>query len=310
MPVYNRQNYIKSSLESILNQTYKDFDFIIIDDGSTDRTVEIIEGYNDSRIKLIRNEKNRGIVYSRNRGLKHAKGKYIGMFDSDDIALPTKFEKQINFLEKNLDYGMVGSWVKWIDENGNLKEKGWKLPAPANEIPAIMLFRNYFVQSTVVIRKNVIPEGGYSQGFDVVEDSKMWFDVSLSHKVWNLQEYLLHYRVHSGNISTLGESAVGNSNKLTEYKFLKLNIEPTEQETENHLLLRNSNRIESLKQLKEIENWLLKIYLNNKKQQLYDRKILKKILFNRWLKACYKARSLHFKMILVLLKSKLSWFFV
>ena len=95
MPVYNAGRYLSQAVQSILEQTYKDFELIIINDGSTDNSKTVIESFNDNRIRYFENEKNSGIVYSRNKGLKLAKGEYIGMFDADDIAYPEKFEKQI-----------------------------------------------------------------------------------------------------------------------------------------------------------------------------------------------------------------------
>lgn len=124
MPVYNRENLVEFAIESILNQTFIDFEFIIVNDGSTDKTLEKILSFEDNRIKIINNQKNSGIVFSRNIGITSALGNYISMFDSDDIALPNKLEIQYNFLEKNPEFAMVGSWVKWIDENGKfLKRK-------------------------------------------------------------------------------------------------------------------------------------------------------------------------------------------
>lgn len=310
MPVYNRADYLRESLESILNQSFSDFEFIIIDDGSSDGSVEIIQSYKDERINLFVNSENKGIVYSRNRGLKEAEGKYTAMFDSDDIALPDKFEKQTDFLEKHPDYAMCGTWVKWIDENGQLTGEKWKLPAPPEKIPAIMLFRNYFVQPTVVIRREAIPEGGYSEGFDIVEDSKMWFDVSLKHKVANLPEYLLHYRVHSGNVSNRSEKHIRNSKKFIAYQLGKLNIRASDEELDLHLKLKGSEKITSLNELDNYEKWMLKILRANDSVNLYDKKILRKVVFNRWLKVCYKARALHLLMFAKFIKSPLSRLFV
>jgi glycosyltransferase involved in cell wall biosynthesis len=307
MPVYNREKYIGISVKSILTQTFSDFEFIIVNDGSTDKTEEIIKNFNDERIILLNNEQNKGIVYSRNKGLSVARGKYIGMFDSDDIAYPQKFEEQIMFLRKNPDFGMVGSWVKHIDENGNTLKTKWKLKAKPKFIPAIMLFRNYFVQSTVVIRKEAIPVGGYSKGFDVVEDSKMWFEVSLKYKVANLQKYLLHYRVHSGNASEPeNEQMDPNLTKLFRYIFRKLEIEMTEDEIRIHYLIKNREEITSFADLVLIEHWLLKILQKNKKLKKFEQCILRNVIFNRWLKACYKARRLNMKLLGKMLFSPLS----
>jgi len=292
MPVYNRENLIKFSVESIINQTFTDFEFIIVNDGSTDKTAEIIESYNDKRIKLIHNEQNSGIVFSRNKGIENASGKYIAMFDSDDIAYPTKNQEQITFLEQNSDFGMIGTWAKFIDENGNHTGKSWKLPADSKKIPAMMLFRNYFVQASVIARREALPKHLYSTGYDIVEDSKMWFEISLNHKVWNLQKYLLDYRVHTGNVTNTGnEKQIRHSRKLFKYIFKHLEIEITEKELDAHFLIKNSDKIKSISELKEIENWLKKIINQNKKIKLYDEDILRKVIQNRWLKVCSKSKT-------------------
>lgn len=292
MPVYNRENYIRDAVESILNQTFHDFEFIIINDGSEDNTCAIIESYPDERIKLYHNDRNRGIVYSRNHGLQRASGKYVGMFDSDDIALPDKFERQIQFLESHPDTAMVGAWVKWIDDEGKPTGKGWKLTAKPEEIPSLMVFRNYFVQSTVVIRREAIPEGGYSEGFDIVEDSKMWFDVARKHKVANIQDYLLLYRMHDGNISDMSDTHRKHSLKLIAYILQTIDIQASEEELERHLALKNSEKVRTLQDLIANEKWLLKLRAANEKTGTFDRKIFRKTVFNRWLKVLYKSRSL------------------
>ena len=307
MPVFNREKYVKYSIQSILSQTFSDFEFIIVNDGSNDRTEEIIKGFKDKRIILINNENNKGIVFSRNKGLAITRGKYIGMFDSDDIAYPNKFEEQINYLDKNPDIAMLGAWVKHIDENGKLLKSKWKLKAKSEFIPAIMLFRNYFVQSTVVIRKEAIPVNAYSEGYKIAEDSKMWFEVSLKYKVANIQKYLLDYRVHSGGVTNMkSDEKIKYSDKLFRYIFSYLEIKPTKEELSFHYLIKNQKKITTLDELIGIEKWLLKIANQNKIVKIYDQKIHKKVLLNRWLKSCYKAKSLHIEMILLFLKSKLT----
>ncbi len=310
MPVYNREDLINYSVNSILNQTFKDFEFIIVNDGSTDKTLDILNSFSDKRIKIFNNQTNKGIVYSRNRGIKEASGKYISMFDSDDIAYPTKNEEQINFLDKNSNYAMLGSWAKFIDKNNNHTGQSWKLTEKSNKIPSIMLFRNYFVQASVMLKREALPEHLYSAGYDIVEDSKMWFEISLKHKVWNLQKYLLNYRVHTGNVTNTGnEKQLRHSRKLYKYIFNHLNIQPTEQELDAHFLIKNNKKIKSVSELIEIENWLYKIEEHNNKVQLYDRRMLKKVIKNRWLKVCSKAKSEHLKMLWRCVKSPILYYY-
>ena len=131
MPAYNAEKYIGEAIESILNQTFKDFEFIIINDGSVDHTKEIIREYNDPRIVLLENDKNRGIVLSLNKGLDAATGKYIARMDADDIATKDRLEKQLEFLQVK-SYDMVGCNAIKIDENG--KEIGYLNFPTAHEI--------------------------------------------------------------------------------------------------------------------------------------------------------------------------------
>ena len=111
MPAYNAEKYIGEAIESILNQTFKDFEFIIINDGSVDHTKEIIREYNDPRIVLLENDKNRGIVLSLNKGLDAATGKYIARMDADDIALKNRFERQVEYLDEHKDIGVLGTGI-------------------------------------------------------------------------------------------------------------------------------------------------------------------------------------------------------
>ncbi len=186
MPVYNAGDFVAQAIQSILDQTYRDFELIIINDGSIDKSKAVIKSFDDNRIKYFENENNSGIVYSRNKGLKLAKGEYIGMFDADDIAYPEKFSEQILFLEDNKDFGMVGSWAKFIDEKGNQLPGSWKLKAQPEMIPAIMLFKNYFLQSAVLYRKECISKFSFRDGFEIGEDYAIWLEIISEFKTWNL----------------------------------------------------------------------------------------------------------------------------
>lgn len=311
IPAFNAERYISQSIQSVLNQTYNNFELIIINDGSTDNTRVIIESFDDERIKYFENEKNQGIVYSRNKGLRIAKGDYIGMLDADDIAYPEKFETQINFLEKNGDFGMIGSWARFIDENGKHMPGGWKLKAKPEMIPSLMLFKNYFLQSAVLYRKECITKFTFKEGFDILEDYLIWLEIIKKFKVWNLQEYLLDYRIHSGGITkTHQEEKVEKEKKVFRIQLLEMGIDTTEQEIELHLLIRDDSKITKIKTLKLIEKWLIKINDHNLKTEIYNHKMLTRVIFNRWLKVCFKAKYLHIKMIYTLLSSEILYTFI
>ena len=298
MPVYNAERYLREAIRSILDQTFDNLEFIIIEDGSTDNSLTVIQSIKDERIRLYKNEGNLGIVYSRNKGLSLAKGKYIGMFDADDVAYPEKFEEQISFLENNRDFGMVGSWVKFIDEKGKRLPGGWKLKAPPEKIPSIMLFKNYFLQSAVLYRKDCISKFSFRDGLDILEDYMIWLEIVSEYKAWNLNKTLVNYRIHGGSVtkSKSGEMQA-KEKKVFKMQLLELGIDPTNLELELHLLIRDDKPVTEINTLKSIEKWLLKIIIRNEDLEVYDYKILIKVIFNRWMKVCYKASGLHFKML-------------
>lgn len=290
MPVYNAEAYMREAVESILAQTYTDFELIIVEDGSTDNSPEIIESFTDSRIQRLYNDGNKGIVYTRNRGMANARGRYIAPFDADDIAHPEKFAKQIQFLEDNPGYGLLGTWAKLIDKNGKPLREKWKVNAPPERIPSILLFRNYFVQSSVVLRREAIPPGGYEKGFDAVEDYRMWTKIATRWKVWNYTEYLVKYRIHEQGISMREEEQLPDKENLI-YKTLyhHLGIILTEHQYRLLHLLRKRNPINNIKTLKDMESLLLLMVHQNKKLNAYDQRELKKVTRNRWFKACFRA---------------------
>lgn len=123
MPVYNAQEYIREAIDSILNQTFSDFEFIIINDGSTDNSVEIIKNYNDPRIVLVDNTENKGLVSVLNQGLQLAQGEYIARMDADDISLPNRFMEQVNYLDKHPQVGILGAWFHIFGDKINRIEK-------------------------------------------------------------------------------------------------------------------------------------------------------------------------------------------
>ncbi len=311
IPTYNAEKFISQAIQSILDQTYNNFELIIINDASTDNTKSIIETFDDSRIKYFENEKNEGIVFSRNKGLKLARGEYIGMLDADDIVYPEKFKLQIDFLEKNKDFGMVGSWARFIDENGKYLTGSWKLKASPKMIPSIMLFKNYFLQSAVLYRRECIGSFSFKEGFEIGEDYLIWYEILKKWKAWNLQQYLLDYRVHEKSI-TQNNIEFKREKEKEVFKIIlsNLKIKPSDEESELHILIREGNAIRDTKTLLSIEKWLLKIIAQNRLLKIYDTTILERIVFERWLKVCSKAGALHFKMLKHLITSKIFSIFI
>ncbi len=195
MPAYNAEKYISEAIESILNQTFKDFEFIIVEDCSTDRTWEIIQDYakKDEKIIIFKNKKNLGIAGNRNKLIGLAKGKYIVWQDADDVSLPYRLKDQFNFMEKNKDVGICGGWLQFFNEKGDLGIRKYK---KSDKDVRKTIFRFSPVsQPSAIVKKEAIDKAGlYDLNYPPAEDLDMSFRIGKKYKFANLQKVLIKYR--------------------------------------------------------------------------------------------------------------------
>jgi len=201
MAAYNAEKFIRKSIESILDQTYQNWELIILNDGSIDGTRAIVKQFFDPRIKYFENEQNMGLVYTRNRMITLAAGEYLAVLDSDDVAYSDRLEKEVLFLNKNPLHGLVGSSIEMIDAKGNLTGETWNLPAKSKDIATILFFHNNFAHSTVMFRRSVLPNPVYREGFAPSEDFDLWVRLSQISRVYNFKKSLVAYRKHDNNTS-------------------------------------------------------------------------------------------------------------
>lgn len=215
--VYNCDKFIAQSVKSILNQSFRDFEYIIVNDGSTDNTSEIVQklALSDNRIVFIDNKLNLGRVPSLNTSLKIAKGKYIAIQDADDLSLPERLEKQVAFLDKNPDHVLVGSNIIVMDENEKFISQPLR-PLNSPEAKFNLLFRCTFANPSIVFRKEVIEkqELKYEDNFIHAEDFKIISLINRYGKVCNLEEVLVKYRKHSFNNSTVYSGIVADGSAI------------------------------------------------------------------------------------------------
>lgn len=203
MPVYNGEAYIATAIESILNQTFQDFELILVDDCGNDRSMDIAVAYahKDPRIRIIRNEENKGIAYSRNIGLAQCRGDYIAIMDDDDYSFPYRFEKQVEYLEAHHDIGVLGGSAQWIDEEGNIIKEVVPVLTDPTYIKVMYLFFNIFNNSEVMFRRSLITEHHiqYEDGLLGMEDFKFWIDCSKVTNFSNISDLLLQHRMSITN---------------------------------------------------------------------------------------------------------------
>lgn len=218
MSVYNTPaDFLSASIESILNQTFSDFEFLIIDDGSTDENVKkIILSYDDKRIKYLY-KNNSGLTASLNYGLEHATGEYIARMDADDISLPTRFEKQVKYLDEHKDVAVLGTWFEMFGSS-NIVIKHPEVITVFN-----ILNDEHVGHPTVMFRKKMFDDHKlrYDEDFKCAQDFELWSRVVRILKVRNLPEILLKYRMSEKNISTIRYVEQQNNAKEVKNRLLE-----------------------------------------------------------------------------------------
>lgn len=284
MSVHNGEKYLREAIESILNQTFRDFELLIVNDGSTDSSKEIILSYDDSRIVYVENETNIGLTKSLNKGLKLAKGEYIARMDADDISLPERLEKQVEFMDKNKDVGVCGSWIRLI---GSKIE--WKMPGESDFIKASMIFHNSLFHPTVITRKKVLNNNGlnYNEEFRCAQDYELWSRMKNFTIMNNIQKSLVFYRSHGNQVTNVSNGDQKNSAKKVRKNLLnELGVVFSQEEMDLHNQI-SQNEIERSKYfLKKVEEWLIKLKVANDKNEIFDKKGFNKILLDKWLLTC------------------------
>jgi glycosyltransferase involved in cell wall biosynthesis len=215
MSIYNGEKYLKEAVDSILSQTFEDFEFIIVNDASTDATFEILSQLEDPRIEIINNMENKGLTYNLNVMLSMCRGKYIARMDADDIALPHRFQVQYDYMESHPETGVCGSWIETFFEKTG-KKQTVRYATDDTGIRAFAFFQAPFCHPTVMMRKEVLESNQlqYPIQYRLGQDYALWVELLKLTKGANLPEVLLRFRRHEENVS--------NKNKGKEYKTVEM----------------------------------------------------------------------------------------
>lgn len=286
MSLYNSSKYLKEAIESILSQTFSDFEFIIIDDGSTDDGIEIAKKYTDKRIITIQNEKNIGLALSLNRGIDLARGLYIARMDPDDISLPQRFEKQIEYMNENPDIMISGAWAKTIGaKEGHII----KHPTNPDEVKANLLFRSSLVHPTIIMRREFLKKNNiHYRDIDgkasYAEDLDLYTQAVHLGKISNLNKILLLYRKHEKQMtSKYRDISVGSIKKIMKKQLEHLGMDPTEEDVEIITSVKRYLFLDDLNFPSKLENLFLKIRKANDENKIYSDTILKQVFGQIWL---------------------------
>ncbi len=275
MPVYNAEKYLKGAIDSILSQTYSDFEFVIVDDCSSDSSSEIVESYNDDRIVFLKNEQNSGVAVTLNKGLAECRGEYIARMDSDDISRPERFAKQLAFLESHPDVAVVTCGVRTFCGDKTISECGWSNVEP-ERIKKDLFFSCALAHPTVMMRRKVINSlGGYAPEYNGLEDYELWCRVIEKHKIASVCEVLFEYRVHEGQVSKKPPESVRNAKKeLKKRQLEQINAVLSDDELDAFLCFSSGEFENTDMLLDRLHRAFCKISDANRKTMFYEADLL------------------------------------
>jgi glycosyltransferase involved in cell wall biosynthesis len=290
MPAYEREHTIAAAIESVLAQTFPDFELLVLDDGSRDATAAVAASYRDPRIRIVRSSCHRGLVQQRARSLELARGELIAHLDSDDLAHPRRLERQVAFLDAHPRCALVGSWARRIGPGGERLGR-YRRPVRCEEIRARLLFENCFKNTTVIGRSAILREFGYRDVL-VCEDVDLFVRIALVHEVANLPEVLGSYRKHQGSISTQERQRTREAlQRIVAEQLERLGVRFAPEDLERDHLLR---QLEGWRPdddfLAWAKAWLAGLGRANERVRLYPEPYFGRELARRWRKVSRRAQ--------------------
>jgi glycosyltransferase involved in cell wall biosynthesis len=292
MPVYNGAAFLAEAVESILGQSAGDFELLVVDDGSTDRTVEILRGYADPRLQLVQSSTNQGIVTSLNRGLDRVgEGcRYVVRMDADDVSLPDRLEKQVRFMDDHPDVGVCGGGVEGLTESGHAAPGGSagdvrRPPSAHEDIVCGQIFGPGFAHPTVILRAELIRRGlRYDVGFRYAQDYELWTRCAQVTRLAAISDVVLRYRAHLTSISHRHHQAQeGCAARVRERQLRALGVEPTAVEGALHASLALGWYQPERWYLDAVRRWLERLAAANRQSRCLPRDRFERMLGKRLL---------------------------
>jgi len=283
MSVYNNEQYVRSAIESVVQQSYNDFEFIIFDDASTDASKDIICSYSDVRIQRFFSKHNVGQAMLLNYGISVARGDYIAIMDADDISLRERFLRQITYLDQNLDISICGTWAKTF---GLLGEKIWTQPVDHCYIQCYLLFDSPLIHPTTMIRRADLVQYQllYDEKKRYAKDYDFFARCSSTLKMSNIPEILLKYRQSSGQISIAHRTEQLQSADSTRERLITQYFKASKEGVDIHNML--SKPTDNLAVVEKVRDWLVFLLRCNNEQKLYDTELFQEVVFLHWKRFC------------------------
>jgi glycosyltransferase involved in cell wall biosynthesis len=290
MAAYNGAGFLPAAIDSILNQTYGDFEFIIIDDGSSDATPEVIRGYTDPRIRPVHNPQNLGLIGSLNRGLDLARGEFVARMDADDEALPRRFEEQVRFFDAHPEIGLCGTAI----ETFGARTERWALECEPARVRCQMLFDSGLSHPTAMFRRSILEANNlrYDPAYLHAEDYALWVRLAETTEVANLPLVLLKYRLHPGSVSHTSRAVQQDTaDRIRREQLHRLGVDPSAGQMVIHTTLMRGAPHTLKIGVDEAEAWLAALLEANRRSGYCDQAALGSMLYDMWFKLCRSHRG-------------------
>lgn len=286
MPVYNGEKFLGESIKSILKQSLTNFEFLIINDGSTDNTESIISSFTDNRIITINQSENRGIVDALNTGIDAARGKYIARMDADDIAMEKRFERQYLFMQNHPLTAVCGTQALLInDQSEPIGEL--RTVTDNDDIGVNMIFNNSFIHSSTFFKTEILKEYKYSREYQCAEDFHLFMRILLDHQIANLPDFLCCYRDHNNSTThTLNDKMQRSKYKTQEYLLKRLLKNKYRTAMGDILFAAGNYDFDSFK-ASEYGRLFNAIKQKNLECRFFNQDILAKVLYEKWYEINY-----------------------
>jgi len=281
MPVYNGERHLHEAIESILAQTFGNFEFLVINDGSTDDSVEIITSYRDHRIVLAHNDGNLGLIATLNRGLDLARGEYLARMDCDDRSRPERLARQVAYLDAHPDFALCGAWIRKF---GSGRKKVCRYHTDPLLLGCGLLFDSVLAHPAVMLRRKLFVDNGlcYDPAYRHAEDYELWARAAQRFLLGNVPEVLLDYRVHPSQVSSAyNDQQLETAGRVRRFLLDGLGLEPSAADFETHQRL-STYRVNGERGLfARADEWLCRLKEANDQAKVYPEPYFSMVLTER-----------------------------
>ena len=307
MPVYNVENYVGAAVGSVLNQTYGNFELLIVDDCSPDRSIEVVRSFGDKRIRIIRHDCNRGLAHARNSAISASRGSLLAFLDSDDAMVKHRLAKQTRFMHGHPDIALCGGWVRRMSQDGVIDPREHRITIDPDAVNASLVFTNLFNASTIMMRREAVPDGGFRNIF--AEDYEFLVRVASRYRLGFLREVLACYRQNPTGImrNTTTEKILQDQWKARFILLDLLGVAATSHYRDAHFSIIDREGNLDVDEVKCLHQWFMTLVEANNRARLFEPAAFERAASYVWFSHLYRASGSGFEAVKLLFSSTLGF---